>query len=164
VTHNASALRAGGYDQERIEDSAYDVWPDEELSAEMFEFWRMREDLTPEQRVDLERAKCFFVAPQRPESPVLEGSMKHGRTVQRVRVSAILQKGAIILALLCVLSLVGLIWKDVPLMNPFLSMLLLTAAPFFYAMGARMHAAEDSVPEKNGMEWSNDGRVSHSTT
>jgi hypothetical protein len=152
------------------------VWHDEALYADIFAFWKLRDDLTREERAQLEHARLFLLGNWPHESRSLrylrkgyatastEFPSKRGSAVQWVRVSAILQKGSVILGIVCILSLVSVIWKNVPLLNPFLAVLLLVATPFFYGMGSRMLSRERRITkERDRGGWPGNARVVHPT-
>lgn len=55
-----------------------------------------------------------------------------------VRISSLLKKGSLFLAVLCVVSLITWAISDVPIMSPFIALLVLISLPFTYLMGSQM--------------------------
>jgi hypothetical protein len=55
--------------------------------------------------------------------------------VRTVELSVLLTNGAKTAAILFCISLVSWLYADIPLVNPYVSVLGLVACPFFYAMG-----------------------------
>lgn len=125
----------------------------DDLVEEIIVLRRLNEDIAEDELAQLEHAAMLLSRRSQRNMELqllrLPRSQRRHRahttpqpTVRRVRVSAILQKGSIIVAIICILSLVSLFWTNSPIMNPFLSLLMLIAAPFFYGMGALMLAEE----------------------